>query len=102
MSKFGKKHEKKGRKHTYIRPKQCVWRRLGRFHAEFECVGRPANPRLGGRVWPGVEKPNPYAYPAVPGRVEQPVTIPSPIDVDDLEAVLQRSPLKREPQVSRR
>src|ERR1700678_2961705 len=38
---------------------------------------RPANPRLGVRVWPGLDKPNPYPYPAVPGRVQQPVTIPT-------------------------
>src|ERR1700678_1419242 len=37
---------------------------------------RPANPRLGVRVWPGLDKPNPYPYPAVPGRVQQPGTIP--------------------------
>ena len=38
---------------------------------------RPANPRLGVRVWPGLDKPNLYPYPAVPGRVQQPVTIPT-------------------------
>src|SRR5271168_3252404 len=27
---------------------------------------RPANPRLGVRVWPGLDKHNPYPYPAVP------------------------------------
>src|SRR5271155_1851271 len=37
---------------------------------------RPTNPRLGVRVWPGLDKPNPYPYPAVPGQVQQPVTIP--------------------------
>src|ERR1700678_2935468 len=67
-----KNHEKKGRNHTYIRPKRCVWRRLGRFRAEFEYVGRPANPQLGVRVWPGLEKPNPYPYPAVPGGCTRP------------------------------
>src|ERR1700678_4687015 len=35
---------------------------------------RPANPRLGVRVWPGLDKPNPYPYPAVPGGCTWPGT----------------------------
>src|SRR5271155_2653397 len=35
---------------------------------------RPANPRLGVRVWPGLDKPNPYPYPAVPGGCTRPGT----------------------------
>ena len=39
--------------------------------------GPTRQPRLGVQVWPGWDKPNPYPYPAVPGRVQQPMTIPS-------------------------
>ena len=35
---------------------------------------RPANPRLGVRVGPGLDKPNPYPYPAVPGGCTRPGT----------------------------
>ena len=65
------------RKEENIPPKRCVWRRLGWPLTGFlrgVWMCQPANPWLGVRVWPGLDKPNPYPYPAVPGSCTWPGT----------------------------